>query len=95
MKTRKERTIKFLRGGLRKYQKKIRTLKKYGEKISCTNQQSKKKSSKLFIKTYVCEKNLAMKCVEKKSCLTGTKKNMHKKIAQPPPLSKIKWSVPK
>ena len=33
------RTIKFLRGGLGKYQKKIRALKNYGEKISCTNKQ--------------------------------------------------------
>ena len=44
----KRRTIKFLRGGLGKYQKKIRALKKYGEKISCTNKQIKKISSKLF-----------------------------------------------
>ena len=75
-----------------KYQKKIRALKKYGEKISCTNKQIKKKSSKLFIRTYVCvKKNLAMKCDRKKNptCLTGTKKNMHKKIAQPPPLKNL------
>ena len=49
----KGQTIKFLRGGLSKYQKTIRAQKKYGEKISCTNKQIKKKSSKLFKVTVV------------------------------------------
>ena len=44
----KGRTIKFFEGRVGQYQKKIRALKKYGEKISCTNKQILKKSSKLF-----------------------------------------------
>ena len=39
----KGRTIRYLRGGLGKYQKKIRAQKKFRKKISCTTNLLKKK----------------------------------------------------